>query len=107
MMSDNTRILIIGAVLLIIFICLKPKIEEQFANDDKEFDEGMVEIPKFLHNVQCKPECCNHSQWLPEYLEKELGLDNNFLPSNLTCYNGCLCIEKEDLETLASRGNNR
>jgi len=98
--SDNDRIIIFALLVAILFFCcILPRIESLYDSEEQELVETMANGLE----IKCSPKCCKHTQWLPEDMKQE---DNDYVGSNLTCDHGCLCVEKEDIDTLKSRGGN-
>ncbi len=91
----NSKLIII---LIILFILWRKK--EHFS---------------MLQNNTCSKLCCGTQYPVPfkkKYDEYLCNDDNEYVTSNLTCINsnggsGCLCITKDQFESLNSRGSNK
>lgn len=74
-------------------------------------DMYMINEPLTFRNNPCSLSCCSY-QYLPFELDRTELNYADYVPTNIYCSNqygssGCMCMTKEQLEDLSSRGGNK
>lgn len=124
-MSDCNKVLVFVILgVIIYFFIIQPTFDNMCKNDIVKMKEKLAnldDLNKFdvnntmkIDNNVCSKQCCKHVQWpVPNELKTNdmSATDaNNYISSNFFCNNGkgsgCLCVTKENLNTLVTRGSN-
>lgn len=91
-------IILVLIIIIFIFNNYNINIQEKLNNVENN------DIKKIDQNI-CSKSCCNYNQY-----GKNDKKDNKYVSSNFFCNygqgSGCLCVSKDDLNYLSSRGNN-
>lgn len=71
----------------------------------------MIDEPLSLRNNPCSLSCCPY-QYLPFELDRTELNYADYVPTNIYCStqygsSGCMCMTKEQVEELSSRGGNK
>jgi hypothetical protein len=105
-------------IAVIFFLFIMPMIEKYYNLENKSLVEKLENAvsPLRVDTNICSPSCCINSGWpVPNELksndipEKDM---KNYIPTNYSCNfgsnngSGCVCLKKNDLDYLGSRGGN-
>ena len=113
--DDNKALMYVIIAAVVFFVFILPKLEKCYARDNSKIKEKMRSLGSNAHKdilkmdkKRCAKECCAHTQWpvphMPEVSKKYVG--SNFMCNGGGTSGGCLCVEQEDVQHLASRGKN-
>jgi hypothetical protein len=120
-MDCNCKVLfytVIGVIIFFIFVLPYLDGRNTVENWSSLYGDANAPIDSSNDNITkldqklCSPDCCKHTQWLPEGMnqEKNKNITDNYVGTNLTCNNGtgggCVCMKKNDVKMLQNKAGN-
>ncbi len=88
------------------------KITPAWSNQINKIDDDNDSVSNMFN--LCSPSCCTQQYPIPHKLDSDpliAGKENTFVPSTMTCRNsvqnaGCMCVNKDEMNLLSTRGGN-
>ena len=124
-MSDCNKVLVFVILgIIIYFFIIQPIIDNMCKNDVVKIKEKLAnldDLNKFdsnnimkIDNNVCSKQCCKYVQWpVPnEFKTNDMSATDasKYVSSNFSCNSGkgsgCLCVTKENINNLVTRGAN-
>ena len=117
--SDNKTLLYILIGVVAFYIVIMPALEKGNKTDVKKIKEKLENVSQRklvkVDKLRCSKHCCSQTQWkLPSELMPKSDADKelvkNTVSSNFSCNlgqnTGCVCIKKDEINYLTTRGGN-
>jgi hypothetical protein len=116
--AGDTFLIYAILIAIVFFLCVMPMIEKYYKLENKALVEKLENavMPLKVDTHKCARSCCVNSGWpVPdEVLDKDIPESEmkDYIPTNYSCNfgsnngSGCLCVTKQDVDYLGSRGGN-